>query len=305
MEFRGQYNFLSNMHFSPIIIKIGDIEYTFSCAEAAFQAHKDPLRAGEFVGLTGPEARKLGRTVTLRTDWENIKLAIMENVQFEKYKQHPELREKLIAIDGEIVEDGKYANNEFWGVSNKTGEGENHLGRIIMKVRAHADPFYCLVAGSRNYDDYDEMCTVLDKLLSKQEYVVIVEGGAKGADLLARRYAQEHHYAFEEYQVTKGDWNKYGKVAGYNRNRTMHVRISSHKHRGAVMFWSTKEQSRGTKQNFALADSFDNPLRVFDYYNHRMLSKKELDFYRMDEKTSAAYNNNQNQVAQQEENSRE
>ena len=71
MTFRGEYWFLSNMY--PCKIVMGD--YVYPCAESAFQAAKvkDPETRKFFSTLDGKDAKRFGRQVKLRSDWENIK----------------------------------------------------------------------------------------------------------------------------------------------------------------------------------------------------------------------------------------
>ena len=142
--------------------------------------------------------------------------------------------------------------------------------------------FYLLVAGSREYNNYTEMCKVLDYLLKNQvtahNHIVIVSGGARGADELAEKYADERGY---EKHIMKAEWDKYGRSAGYRRNEQMHLFISapSDKKRGCVCFWSTIEQSKGTKHNFKLAKKYENPIRVFDTASHRFIPSDKIDEY--------------------------
>lgn len=135
--------------------------------------------------------------------------------------------------------------------------------------------FYLLVAGSRNYTNYEEMCNVLDFLLKNQitqsNHIVIVSGGARGADTLAEKYADERGY---EKHIMPADWNKYSKSAGYRRNEDMHIFISQHEKRGCICFWDM--QSRGTQHNFGLAKKYNNPIRV---YSGRFLTREEIDQY--------------------------
>lgn len=128
MVFRNEYYFLSNMY--PCSITLG--KHTFTCAEAAFQAAKCPARVTEFYNINGFEAKKLGRTVALRSDWNEKKLQYMEKIIRAKFNQHPELARKLCSINTSIVEDNTW-NDTFWGMCN--GKGENHLGKILMVVR--------------------------------------------------------------------------------------------------------------------------------------------------------------------------
>ena len=149
--------------------------------------------------------------------------------------------------------------------------------RSIVYQLVLQETFYMLVAGSRGYNNYTEMCQVLDFLLKNQvaqgRKIVIVSGGARGADELAERYADERGY---EKHIMPADWDKYGKSAGYRRNNDMHLYISapSDRKRGCVCFWDM--QSPGTKHNFKLAKDYGTTLRVFDTVNHRFLSEEEV-----------------------------
>ena len=132
MQFRGQYYFLSNMYPCSLTVDIESKIYSFTCVEAAFQAHKCPERAVEFEGIDGYTAKKLGRRVPLRPDWETVKDAVMLNIVSAKFMQNPDLFRRLHSIKGEIVEENTW-HDTYWGVCN--GKGENHLGKILMKVR--------------------------------------------------------------------------------------------------------------------------------------------------------------------------
>ena len=47
----------------------------------------------------------------------------------------PEFKEKLLATGEMHLEEGNNWNDTFWGVDLKTGKGENHLGKLLMKIR--------------------------------------------------------------------------------------------------------------------------------------------------------------------------
>lgn len=157
--------------------------------------------------------------------------------------------------------------------------------------------FYLLVAGSRGYNNYQEMCQVLDFLLKNQvaqhNHIVIVSGKAKGADELAERYAHDREYGFEGFEAKwndiqglspieigyRRDGQPYRKRAGYERNERMHLFISapSDRRRGCVCFWDMR--SPGTKHNFKLAYDYGNPIRVFNTFEHKFLTDKEVEGY--------------------------
>lgn len=127
MFFKNEYSFLSNFYPCLIPCELG----TFRNVEAAFQAHKCPLRAREFINLSGAEAKRLGRSVALRPDWEDIKLSTMKTLLITKFAE-PGLQQKLLEISEPIAEDN-YWHDTYWGICN--GIGENHLGKLLMEVR--------------------------------------------------------------------------------------------------------------------------------------------------------------------------
>lgn len=75
-----------------------------------------------------------------------------------------------------------------------------------------------LVCGGRDYADKDFVFLCLDELRRKWGDVVIIQGGAQGADWLARLWAKERGIRCEQYNA---NWEKYGKGAGPIRNQRM------------------------------------------------------------------------------------
>ena len=131
-QFRGEFHWLSNFFLCQVEFE----GMNFSNVEAAFQAAKclDMKERERFFGLSGGQAKRLGRRVELRSDWEEVKIEIMRQVLKSKFTQNSELREKLIATgDTELIE-GNNWNDTFWGVCR--GKGRNHLGKLLMEVRA-------------------------------------------------------------------------------------------------------------------------------------------------------------------------
>lgn len=136
-SFTGEYAFLSNMYPCSIEIALLDDRFKFTSAEAAFQAGKcEYLRDIWDIdrAKNGYEAKKIGRRVDIREDWDEMKLQWMELVLRKKFSsENPELMQKLIdTYPMELVEVNTW-NDTFWGVCN--GKGENHLGKILEKIR--------------------------------------------------------------------------------------------------------------------------------------------------------------------------
>ncbi len=127
-EFAREYFFLSNYYSSPVMYQ-GKL---FFNAEAAFQATKCPERADEFVSLIAPEAKRLGRKVQLRSDWEQVKDQVMYDICQAKFRQNVDLGNKLLLTGHAKLVEGNSWGDTVWGVCR--GKGENRLGKILMKV---------------------------------------------------------------------------------------------------------------------------------------------------------------------------
>lgn len=130
-SFRGEYGWLSNF-FTTYIDYDG---FTYKNAEAAFQAQKtlDPIVRTSFTRMSGAEAKRQGRRVDLRPDWDQVKDRIMLEIVAAKFDQNRELAEKLIATGSRDIVEGNDWNDTYWGVCR--GRGQNKLGRILMAVR--------------------------------------------------------------------------------------------------------------------------------------------------------------------------
>lgn len=131
-KFHGdEYGFLSNFYTAEVTYK----GLKFQNNEAAFQAQKvlDDDARSQFLSLEAGKAKRLGRKVLLRSDWESVKDGIMYEVVKAKFSQHPDLRDKLLATGETPLYEGNTWNDTYWGVCN--GRGSNKLGVILMRVR--------------------------------------------------------------------------------------------------------------------------------------------------------------------------
>jgi ribA/ribD-fused uncharacterized protein len=127
--FRGEYFFLSNFYEA----RVEYCGFVFQNNEAAFQAAKCPERMHEFVKLNPSDAKRLGRRVNLRHDWEQVKDQVMYDVCKAKFLQNSHLRDLLIATKGCILVEDNTWGDRVWGVCR--GVGENRLGKILMRIR--------------------------------------------------------------------------------------------------------------------------------------------------------------------------
>lgn len=130
-SFRGEYYFLSNFYNAPIAYK----GILYQNSEAAFQAQKC-LNDNEklmFSTLSPYDAKRLGRNVALRSDWESIKFSVMQEIVDAKFDQNPDIANKLIMTNNEYLEEGNNWGDKIWGTIN--GIGANNLGKILMQTR--------------------------------------------------------------------------------------------------------------------------------------------------------------------------
>ncbi len=108
------------------------------------------------------------------------------------------------------------------------------------------------VVGSRSFNDYVRLSSVLDALDLSCADVVVSGGCSKGADALAERYAKERGL---DLKLFPADWKKYGNVAGIIRNRQL-VKFCDF----VVLFWDG--YSRGTGSTLRICLELKVPFLV-------------------------------------------
>lgn len=128
---RLKFGFLSNFYPSTIYID----KKPFPSVEHAYQAHKTlDESARELIrkAKTPQEAKKLGRCVQLRPDWEDVKIPLMRSFLQQKF-DNPFLASMLVDTgEAQLIHVNTW-NDRVWGVCR--GTGENWLGRILMEIR--------------------------------------------------------------------------------------------------------------------------------------------------------------------------
>ncbi len=135
-SFMGQYRFLSNFHL--VNVRLDGLIY--ASTEHAYQGAKT-IDAGERewvrMSPTPNIAKHRGRQISMRPDWDTIKLAVMLDLTYQKFA-YPDLRDMLLRTWGDELIEGNTWGDTFWGVCK--GVGENNLGKILMEVRASLVP---------------------------------------------------------------------------------------------------------------------------------------------------------------------
>lgn len=119
-----------------------------------------------------------------------------------------------------------------------------------------------IVAGSRNFTNYDLLKDILDSFidqLPKSAQIEIISGRARGADSLGEKFAKEMGYSLKYFPA---DWKHLGKKAGYIRNNEMAEYAF-----GAIghlfAFWDG--QSKGTEHMINLAHKHGLVVHVINY----------------------------------------
>lgn len=135
-KFDREYAFLSNFYPATLAFE-GEL---YPTVEHAFQAAKtDSPEERATVRTAGSpgQAKRRGRQVTLRPDWEEIKNEIMRDMLRIKFRDAG-LRELLLATgEAELVE-GNGWHDRYWGqceCARCKGQGRNILGQLLMQVR--------------------------------------------------------------------------------------------------------------------------------------------------------------------------
>jgi len=137
-KFNGtDYKFLSNFWKAEITYE--GIKYPSS--EHAYQASKtlEVVERQAIADLTKcGDAKRAGRKVTLRKDWDDVKDGIMLDILRIKFSMHPDLKQKLIDTGDAILVEGNTWHDKHFGVcycDECNGLGKNMLGELLMKVR--------------------------------------------------------------------------------------------------------------------------------------------------------------------------
>ncbi len=115
----------------PVNIKV--LNYNFKCVEAAYQAFKTTNRYDfeSFLFLDGYQAKRHGKQIRIRDDWDEIKVKVMYKLLTIKFKDGI-LLSKLRAVDEPIIEHNHWGDT-FWGVCD--GVGQNVLGQLLTRIK--------------------------------------------------------------------------------------------------------------------------------------------------------------------------
>ena len=157
-SFTGAWGFLSN--FAPGEVKLwvtadgmvfarevpdatvevyASVEHAYQAAKTLNAASREKFR---FAGVTPARAKRMGRSLKLRPDWEEIKVGIMRDLLMQKFRPSILRRRLLSTFQAELIE-GNHWHDVFWGVCMGKCDfphaplGDNMLGKLLMEVRQH------------------------------------------------------------------------------------------------------------------------------------------------------------------------
>lgn len=137
--FQDEYRFLSNFYSCRIEyegLKYPSVEHAYQAAKTLNTADKLLIS----MASNATEAKRRGRYVQIRPDWDEVKLGIMAKLLIQKFN-NVGLANKLLMTNGLELIEGNYWHDLFWGkcyCSKHYGLGDNNLGQLLMEVRKHA-----------------------------------------------------------------------------------------------------------------------------------------------------------------------
>ena len=118
-----------------VSVFLDDME--FDCTEKAYQAAKTlDMELRQKISKMTPYAAKqywVGKENEVRPDWHDIKFSVLRDLNFQKYRNSPKLRQMLFNTGDAVLEEGNTWGDTYWGICN--GVGENNLGKILMEIR--------------------------------------------------------------------------------------------------------------------------------------------------------------------------
>lgn len=116
-----------------------------------------------------------------------------------------------------------------------------------------------LVCGSRDYADKERLFHILDEVLMEaaqmDDGITLIHGAARGADSLADQWGRKcSPVEIERYPA---DWDRYGRRAGYVRNKQM---LDEGRPDMVIAFYSSVDKSRGTSMMVDIAQRASVPV---------------------------------------------
>lgn len=131
-SFSGKYEFLSNFHETPIYydgMTYRSVEHAYQAAKTSDLDIRHAIASCRYPGT----AKKLGRKIDLRPNWEEQRILVMHQLLSVKFAPGTALAEQLLATGEDILIEGNTWGDTFWGQCD--GKGKNWLGELLMRRR--------------------------------------------------------------------------------------------------------------------------------------------------------------------------
>lgn len=132
-SFTGNYRFLSNFYPATVMLDgqaYPTVEHAYQAAKTTDKTRRELISSA----TTASTAKRLGKSLILRDDWNAVKLRTMGDLVEQKFTKYPELAELLLATGDRALIEGNNWGDTFWGEC-PIGNGANHLGLILMDIR--------------------------------------------------------------------------------------------------------------------------------------------------------------------------
>lgn len=143
MFFRNEYDFLSNFAWINLPIhgqNWATAEHMFAACKTTIAKEREAIRLCK----TPAQAKRMGKKVTLRPDWDTYKNQAMLAILRLKFKYHQGMQQKLLATGNLELVENNYWHDNYWGscICPKCGnQGKNMLGKFLMQVRSELQEY--------------------------------------------------------------------------------------------------------------------------------------------------------------------
>lgn len=135
-SFRGDYRFLSNFYKSKIEV-MGYVFPTVEHGYVAFKSKNPRDMLNTIKDMTAGQAKRYGRTISICDEFNTGKDELMLILVTAKFKQNPHLAQLLKNTGDMYIIEGNHWGDKYWGICEKSGEGFNKLGNMLMSVRSN------------------------------------------------------------------------------------------------------------------------------------------------------------------------
>ena len=119
------------------------------------------------------------------------------------------------------------------------------------------------IVGSRTFNNIREFLEIMNIIKSKYNITTIISGGARGADTFGSDYADRNKI---QKIIFKAEWDKYGKSAGFRRNKDIIKNCDV-----CIAFWDG--QSHGTKHDIDLCKEYNKKCFIYNFIDKTFIEE--------------------------------